>query len=40
MIKFYFNNEQPIYLQIANQLKLAIVTAELLPGEKLPPVRD
>ena len=40
MIKFYFNKEQPIYFQIANQLTLAIVTAELLPGEKLPPVRD
>ncbi len=40
MINFHFNNEQPIYLQIASQLELAIITAELLPGEKLPPVRD
>lgn len=40
MINFHFNNEQPIYLQIASQLKLAIITAELLPGERLPPVRD
>lgn len=40
MINFHFNNEQPIYLQIASQLELAIITAELLPGERLPPVRD
>lgn len=40
MIKFHFNNEQPIYTQIASQLELAIITAELLPGERLPPVRD
>lgn len=40
MIQFHFNNEQPIYLQIADQLEFAIITAELLPGERLPPVRD
>ena len=40
MIRFYFNNEQPIYLQIAEQLEFAIITSELLPGERLPPVRD
>lgn len=40
MINSHFNNEQPIYLQIASQLELAIITAELLPGERLPPVRD
>ena len=40
MISFHFNNEQPIYLQIASQLEFAIITAELLPGERLPPVRD
>lgn len=40
MISFQFNNDQPIYLQIADQLKFAIITAELSPGERLPPVRD
>lgn len=40
MISFHFNNEQPIYLQIASQLELAIITSELSPGERLPPVRD
>lgn len=40
MVNFHFNNEQPIYLQIASQLELAIITGGLLPGERLPPVRD
>jgi len=40
MIDFHFNNERPIYLQIIDQLKFAIITAELSPGERLPPVRD
>lgn len=30
MISFQFNNDQPIYLQIADQLKFAIITAEAL----------
>lgn len=40
MISFHFTNDQPIYTQIANQLEFAILTSELLPGERLPPVRD
>ena len=35
-----FNNELPIYTQIVEQIKLAIVSGELLPGARMTAVRD
>ena len=35
-----YNPTLPIYLQTANAIKRDIVTGKLLPGEKLPSVRD
>ena len=35
-----FNNEQPIYSQLVEQIKLAIVSGELLPGARMTAVRD
>ena len=35
-----FNNEQPIYSQLVEQIKLAIVSGELQPGARMTAVRD
>lgn len=35
-----FDNNQPIYLQICNTIKLQIVTKQLKSGDRLPSVRD
>ena len=35
-----FTNDKPIYIQLVEQLKLAIVTNVFEPGEKIPSVRD
>lgn len=37
---FVFNNNVPIYIQIAQQLKICIISGELSAGEKLPSVRE
>ena len=37
---FEFNNNAPIYLQIVDKIKIAIISGELKPGERLPSVRD
>ena len=37
---FYFDNERPIYLQLLEQLKTAIIAGDFAPGEKLPSVRE
>lgn len=39
-MKFQFDNERPIYLQLLEQLELRIVSGLLTPGERLPSVRD
>lgn len=33
------SSDDPIYLQIKNQLKRAIITGELAPGDQLPSIR-
>ena len=38
--KFQFNNKEPIYLQIVELVKKNIATGDLVPGEKLPSVRE
>lgn len=35
-----FDNNQPIYFQISNLIKLQIVTGQLKIGDRLPSVRD
>ncbi|MDQ0221670.1 GntR family transcriptional regulator [Streptococcus moroccensis] len=35
-----FDNNQPIYIQICNIIKLQIVTGQLQSGDRLPSVRD
>ncbi len=37
---FEFNNTEPIYIQIVEQIKLNIISGELKPLERLPSVRD
>lgn len=38
--RFDFDNNQPIYLQLVEQLELYIISGKLSPGERLPSVRD
>lgn len=35
-----FDNNQPIYLQIMNYIKGEIITGKLMPGDKIPSVRE
>lgn len=39
-MKFTFDNERPIYLQLVEQLQLYIISGKIPPGEKLPSVRE
>ena len=39
-MKWQFSNDAPIYTQLIDQLQRRIVTGVLLPGERLPSVRD
>jgi len=39
-LKFNFNNDQPIYLQLIDQLELYIISGTFPPGERLPSVRE
>lgn len=40
MIQFDFSSDQPIYIQLVEQLELYIISGKISPGEKLPSVRD
>lgn len=40
MMEFNFTSDQPIYIQLVEQLELYIVSGKIPPGEKLPSVRD
>ena len=35
-----FDNVRPIYIQLVEKLKIAIISGEFSPGSKLPSVRD
>lgn len=35
-----FSNETPIYLQIVEKIKILIISGQILPGDRLPSVRD
>ena len=39
-MEWKFRSDQPIYSQLVEQIKLGIVSAKLLPGERLMSVRD
>lgn len=39
-MKWQFRNDMPIYTQIVEQIKVAIVTGEYSSGERMPSVRD
>ena len=35
-----FSNDRPIYIQLLEQLQVFIVSGKIIPGEKLPSVRE
>ena len=37
---FIFDNERPIYVQLVEQLRIAVVSGAYEPGERLPSVRE
>ncbi len=39
LLKLDFASEVPIYMQIRNQVVLAVARGELVPGERLPTIR-
>lgn len=39
-MKFTFDNERPIYIQLVEQIRLKIISGEYKMNEKLPSVRD
>lgn len=39
-MKFEFDNNIPIYVQLVEQLKIYIISGQIKPGERLPSVRD
>lgn len=39
-MKFDFDNNRPIYIQLVEQLELYIISGKIPPGERLPSVRD
>ena len=39
-MKFEFDNNIPIYIQLVEQIKTFIISGNLKPGERLPSVRD
>ena len=39
-MKFVFDNDRPIYIQLVEQLKIYIISNKLVPGSKIPSARD
>ena len=39
-MNWHFNSDMPIYTQLISQIKFAIVSGELPPGERMSTVRD
>jgi len=40
LLKYTFDNDRPIYVQIVERLKLDVLNGKYLPGSKMPPVRE
>ncbi|MBQ7203152.1 MAG: GntR family transcriptional regulator [Eubacterium sp.] len=39
-MRFIFDNEKPIYIQLVDQLRVAVISGAYAPGERLPSVRE
>lgn len=39
-MEFRFDNNQPIYIQLVEQLRIYIISGKISPGDRLPSVRD
>lgn len=39
-MKFNFDNDRPIYIQLVEQLRIGILTSQFGVGDKIPSVRD
>ena len=39
-MSFEFDNNIPIYIQIVEQIKISIISGYIVPGERLPSVRE
>lgn len=39
-MKWIFENDRPIYIQVVEQIKMFIISGRYKPGEKLPSVRE
>jgi len=39
-MKFIFDNERPIYIQLLEELKIEIISGRIKKGEKIPSVRE
>lgn len=39
-MQWKFTGDKPVYAQIMEQIRSAIVTGEYMPGSKIPPVRE
>ena len=39
-MKYIFDNERPIYIQLVEQLRINIISGEFKEGERLPSVRE
>jgi DNA-binding transcriptional regulator YhcF (GntR family) len=39
-MKFVFDNDRPIYIQLVEQLQIYIISGMILPGDRLPSVRE
>lgn len=40
LLKYTFDNDRPIYVQIVERLKLDVLNGKYLPGSKMPSVRE
>lgn len=39
-MNFIFDNDRPIYIQLVEQLQIYIISGMILPGDRLPSVRE
>lgn len=39
-MKFIFDNERPIYVQLVEKLRMEIISGHLQPGDRIPSVRE
>ena len=39
-MNYIFDNERPIYVQLVEKIRIEIISGKLLPGERIPSVRE